>query len=337
MIRLLVLVIISFFGLAPAFADLLIFPNGDRLTGQFLGSENGTLRFQSVHFGEITVPQSEVELILEEAPPALPTTPVAKQTQVGPIAPIGPEKTQEDPLGRFIPTWVRDFFRYTKLPEPWKGEFELGFLWQRGERHRDDIFVRLAVEREGKKTEIRAQASYEYGTLENSAGETERNRDRLEGDLRYRYNLDPTLFVQSNTRYQQLPLRGIQREGEQSVGFGWRYLDGPRLRGTLTPALSGRYRELSDATEDELALFTTLFQDFRLKLNSRLTLAQEFAFSLDPVETSSYSVDFETRLESHLTDRLTLNLRWVYDFDTDVVAGVDREQHRASLTFGYDF
>lgn len=66
-------------GLHPfeVFADLLIFENGDRLSGQFREQTDGRLLFESAVLGLIWVEASEVELIRETASSSLPVSPIA--------------------------------------------------------------------------------------------------------------------------------------------------------------------------------------------------------------------------------------------------------------------
>src|SRR5690606_8279270 len=91
-------------------------------------------------------------------------------------------------------------------------------------------------------------------------GTTLRWQDRKRGLYRYRYALTDRSFLQAATRYHSETTQGIYHELDQTIGLGYTYLDSERWKGSATPSVGVRYRDVVDGEVGWVAIMS-LFQD----------------------------------------------------------------------------
>ena len=291
--------------------------------------ENGDLvRFQSDLFGEISFPVS-IATIVRDAKSDL--VDVSNADLTGPEASSkAPESADEALNAGFLSRLSRSVSM-----ENWESNLTLGYTLQNGARNRENIAVRFETERTGSKNGIRIDSRYDYGTQTND-GITKINSDRYSTAVRWRRDLATRLFFQSDTRYLKDQVKDIDDEFEQSIGLGWRALDERGLKASLTPSLTIRAQDIREI-EKEISYLTTLFQDFTYKFGNRYTVYEETRYSVDPADSSAYTIDTLVKLQAELSEKINLNLRYEFDFDNQLAPGVGKAQEKVFLGLGYAF
>lgn len=334
--------------LCIARADTLEFKNGDRLTGKLINEENGQIYFNSDLLGKIYIKAAIVANVKMEDSPAVVDieTPTDVDSEEPAEAKIGKEselpKTEiakqkkalkKGPL-RHIPGI--GFLAEHRPLKKWNSDLKAGFGWQTGERDKVDVSVRFESIYKTEKSDFRLNARYTYGNQKGSDGTLEKNSDRYETSLRYRRDRSDRLFIQSNSRYLKDLIKNIDGEYEQSIGFGWKYLDKVKIQGSITPSITAQYQQIDNLSKG-WDFLTTLFQDFQIKISDKFTFYEETVFSVDPGDTHLFTIDFISKIEARFTKALHADLRWEVDFDNNIAPGVDKSQKRVLLAFGYKF
>ena len=332
-------------------ADTLVFNNGDRLTGKISKEEMGKIFFHSDLLGDMQIDASKVSLITRSEMPAV--AEVEEQTvtetsidhrsklsEAG-EAPVKSEtksaKTKKTSIKSSLLRFPGIGFLVEHRPlNKWDSDLKAGFGWQAGERDKVDITMRFVSTYDRKKSHYRIKARYTYGFQKDNGGEKVKNSDRYEAELRYRYTKSNRFFFQINSRYIKDLIKNIDGEFEQSFGVGWKYLNGEKLLGSITPSLTGQYQKIS-SVEEGWDFLTTLFQDFRFKLSDNFSFYEEIVLSVDPTDTNLFTVDFLSKIEVRLSKTMNVDLRWEIDFDNNIASGVDKSQKRVLLAFGYKF
>lgn len=105
---------------------------------------------------------------------------------------------------------------------------------------------------------------------------------------------------------------------------------------TFTPALSARYENIPTINRD-WKLLGSLFQDVRYKITDHITFYQESDISINPDTSRSLNIQFLTRLQAQISNRLVANLRHEIDFDDKLPVGVDKTQERIIHGLGFKF
>lgn len=349
----------------PASLDAaqLILRNGDRITGEVVSRENGRITFRSPLLGDITV--AEVDAAIDELagnqeddnntamseslaglPPTQPTPeptvtkPASTAAATPPPAiahtpnapPPGAPKASSPP-----PTDPARVASAQPARPSWKGKVEFGFKQQSGRNDRVDFDVRADAERKLGLNSYRGNGRILYGKANDRI-----ISDRQEASFRWRRDFSKTVFSQSLTSYNSDVVKLIEHNYEQNFGFGYRLLDRKAHIINAGLGLTGQYRETTNALTDGFIL-GELFEDYTYKINGRFTLLQDFLAQVSTKaspnnpDAQNYKLRFNAALQGRVTTKLSLNLRFEYDFDNSVANRSARTDQRISSSLGYAF
>ncbi len=348
---------LSAFGAAPSTQSEheLRFANGDRLTGILVKETETHLVFQNANIGQITVPKTAAKIVAAASQESN-NPPV--ETLVG-IAPINDSKQQTPP-----PTAKSDgkspqhpdsdqAAKIAKLVDapkdkPWSGKVEFGLRQQQGRRDLLTFDLRGSAEKDIGDDSLRATARLLYGEQDGRI-----NNDRYDGNFQWRREMGERTFAQSLTSYFQDDLKDIKRNWEQNLGAGYRLYAKEGHVVNLGAGLTGQYREATRAESGFYAL-AEIFQDYTYRINKRMTVRQDMQFQYSPdggtrfltvknqpastlKEATNYKVRLNSMLQGNLTQKLSLNLRFEFEYDNAVSDKSARTDQRITSSLGYAF
>jgi putative salt-induced outer membrane protein YdiY len=297
-------------------ADTWVLANGDRLTGELVGETPAYIEVQHPQLGRLKLPRTALQ------------APVAANP--------GGKGATKPPAAKEVPAGLKPEV------ENWKRQLDVGYSQQSGAKERQDLSVRVQVDgKEGANT-FRGTAR-----LLQSDTDGVTVTARREGDFRWRYDINKRLFAQTLTTYAADEVRQIDLSLEQQLGGGYRVIDGARHKANVGLGAVVQYLERV-STEAQTALLASFFQDYAYQLNSRLKLMQESSFMFSDTGTlsvksglvnapseGSYRLKFISGLQSKVTDRMSLNVRFEYDYDRSILDATLRADQRLTTSLGY--
>ena len=295
--------------------------NGDRLTGELISEDPQFIVVQHPQLGRLQVPRTALQLPAEAG---------QKSGEAKAAVPQG-SATVAKPVT--VP----------KVP-PWKRLLEVGYAQQSGAAESQNLLIRAEVDgRKGART-FRAT-----GRLLQAEANGKTVTDRLEGDVRWRYDVSKRLFAQALTTYAEDRVRKIDLSLEQQFGGGYRILDAANHKANIGLGAVVQYLQ-REAMGEQTSLLGSLFQDYAYQWGSRLKLMQEANFMVSNMGSlnvksglinapagGSYRVKFNTGLQSKVTDSMSLNLRFEYDYDRSVLQETLRADQRLTTSLGYNW
>lgn len=335
--------------------QVLRFPNGDRLSGELVKETETHFIFKNATIGEVTVPKTSVT-IASEPSREFQNPPV--ESLVG-ITPIQDSRDQTPPAkakptGK--PSPKSDSSSAEKLPqtldapknETWNGKIEFGLRQQQGRRDLLTFDLRGSAEKEMGDDSLRAKARLLYGEQDGRI-----NNDRYDGSFQWRRQIGERTFAQSLSSYFQDDLKDIKRNWEQNLGAGYRLYKKEGHVVNLGAGLTGQYREATRAESGFYAL-AEIFQDYTYRINKRMTVRQDMRYQYSPdggtrfltvknqpastlEEAINYKVRFNSVLQGRLTQKLSLNLRFEFEYDNAVSDKSARTDQRITSSLGYAF
>jgi putative salt-induced outer membrane protein YdiY len=358
-------------------AAQLVLRNGDRVTGEVLSRENGRILFRSALLGDISVAEEDAAIDelagsaetanqqmadslagLPPTPPAeepAPAKPAVESKAADPAAPKASQSTAtvaatappaasptpppaaQKPAAKPAASVAKADSSAKPSRPSWKGKIEFGFKQQSGRSDRVDYDIRADAQRSLGPNSYRANTRVLYGKLNGRL-----ISDRQEASFRWRRDFSKTVFSQSLTTYYSDVVKSIDHNYEQNVGFGYRLLDLPAHIVNAGLGLTGQYRESTSATTQGYIL-GEFFEDYTYKINGRFTLMQDFlaqwtskSASTNP-KTQNYKLRFNTALQGRVTSRLSMNVRFEYEFDNAIANRSARTDQRISSSLGYAF
>jgi Protein of unknown function, DUF481 len=353
----------------------LLMKNGDRLTGMVIKREAGKIYFRSDLLGDIVAPAYEVTIV--EVPPprpaqslaGLPPEPAkAPEPAAAPVNP-GPAPGTPTPGGvnRTAPVvaapnrgpwwwpgwpswpWVtRPLYILRPVITKWTGKLEFGYGNELTSVRTVTTTVRAQADRNVGPDEVQFKGLYLYGST-NSIPTT----DQDEFDFRWRHNLDDRWFTQALTSYSSDKIRLINTDFEQTADLGYKILTDAHQ--TLDIG-GGAMLQYFDATGVEKGsdYLGNAFQDYTYKINGRYTFLEDAAVQYSPerrgrngvvatvgtpinTRSQNYDYKFHATLQGKVTDRLSLNLHFEYEYNNAVLDPHARADQHFITTLGYGF
>ena len=287
--------------------------NGDVLRGRLI-SEGDVVLIEHAILGDVEIPKRSVRSIIR---------PNENRNEGDP-----PEEPENEESQASKP-WKKDFLRAISFAN-WSRQIEFGMNLQSGRRDKFDYNARFNVRRRIEKNDFRFEARRYFG--ESDQGKTS---DRLYSNFRWRRDLSPGVFYQTDTLYSSDAIKEIDVNLEQTLGLGYRLLNQKTLKVSTGAGLSGRYRE-DNVDNGNTNYLLDVFQDLDYRLGSRLRLTQEFRIALPPDERSEYEYEFQAGIVSKVTDSLHLSIRYQLEYDRSLPED-RREDQRIVSSVGIDF
>lgn len=312
------------------------FRNGDRLSGVLVGRENGHILFRSAVLGEIRVDAREA-VVVEK-----PDTPVESLAGLPPAETMAPPA----PVARVFSAKASNS---VKPPDsPWKGKLEFGFQQQSGRSDTTQLSIRGDAEKKAGDDTLRLEARALYSEQYEAT-----TSDRYDALFRWRHELSPKIFGQLQSSYTKDRVKRIDHNVEQNVGVGYRVLQRERHQGSVGVGATAQYRD-ADGVESGMTYLGEVFQDYVYKLNGRLTFTQGGSIVYSPDERTRYAVSgstvypmdegatnyrlrFNAALQGNVTEKVSLNLRFEYEFDNAILDPKAKTDQRITTSVGYGF
>lgn len=327
--RWLILAAVAACAASSAGATQLRLKNGDVLTGDFVGRKDGKIVFHSPLFGQLSV--EEKEAVVVEAP----------ETPVESLVGIPPEKSSPPAKS---PSASKRTAAAKPKKNPWRGQLEFGFQQQDGRNDVEQLSLRGEAEKKAAKDVFRIEGKALYNRQNQKT-----TADRYDAAFRYRHDLSDRLFGQSRTSYSKDRVKLVYDNVEENVGLGYRFIDGSRHIANVGSGLTAQYRDAEGFANSTAYLFE-FFQDYTYKLTGRITLVQDSNLAYAPQtqqrvtvaggpadEAANYRLRYNTALRGKVSERVSLNLRFEYEFDNAIADPRAKVSQRVTSSVGYGF
>jgi len=345
----------------PLAAAELHLRNGDRLTGELVNRIDGKIYFRSPLLGDVVVSETDASVIesVEIPVESLTGLPPAKGPTVAQVKP-GSSVTQSPKVIAPAPTpAVAAKTGPASSPQKpaigaspnagrWKAKVELGVQQQSGRQDGLNTSVRADAERERGKNQIKSNLRFLYSELNDRV-----STDRADASVRWRYQLSKRVFAQSVTSFLSDNVKQIDQNYEQNAGFGYALVKRDRHVINVGGGFTGQFRQAVNINQG-FAFLGEVFQDYTYKINGRLTFIQDLLTQYSPAtqdqyilrngtfvptsgEIQNYRIRFNTTLQGKVTEKISMNLRFEYDFDNTISDRDAKVDQRISSSLGYAF
>jgi putative salt-induced outer membrane protein YdiY len=303
----------------------LVLSNGDHVTGHTVKRADGKIYFHSDILGALVVPEESAHVV---------------------DAPGGPAQTPAPPPAHVAPPPEVQVAE-SRRP-PWKGQVEFGYENQESTYRTVNLTLHASLERSVGPNHLLVKGSYLYGI---SAGQP--NVERHDASVRWRHTLSRRTFVQSLTSYGVDKVRLLNHRIEQNLGIGFKVYGSARQTVNVGAGVSGLYLDAA-GTEPGFGYLGNVFQDYTFRINGQYTLVQDASVQYSPEtpggsvyvagsktflyrSTQDHVVGLHSTLRQRITDRLSLNLRLGYEYDSAIPNPAARGDERITTTLGVNF
>jgi putative salt-induced outer membrane protein YdiY len=302
------------FFITSAWADQITLKNGDRVTGEIVKKEGGTLTLKSTFMGTITVPWDQVSEVKSEAPltVVLPggTVQETLATTEGKVQLHG--RPEAVPLGDIVALrGTAEQKAYERLLHPglgqlWAGTATLGFAGSSGNARTLSFTTGV----NGARVTRTDKMSLYFNAIKASAlvnGKNSETAQALRGGVGYDHNIKKRLFANifndyENDRFQNLDLRFVL-----GGGLGFHAVKTERSQLDLLAGIDFNHSKFSAPfTQDSAEFFWG--DDYSLKLSGATSLVQSFRIFDNLTNTGTYRANFDLGATTKLSKWLNWNV-----------------------------
>jgi hypothetical protein len=333
--------------------DVLIFNNGDQLSGTLQRSVNGSVVFKSDMAGEITVPLSKIKelrthgsfAVLQHgvpvaqsrqtvpAPVVITTETVTVNQQVVPaanVAYIVDAKTFQTDLAHTAAPWAG-----------WTGAVNLGTSFTQATIHGGTITGGIALSRQvpvvpffraRNRTTLNFQENYGVlttpGFVGGTPGDVQAKTSIMHADAERDEYFTRTAYVLANAAFDHNYAQSIDLQQIYGGGFGWTVFNSALHQLDLKGDVHYERQQHFDRRLDQNLIGSTFSEAYRRSLPLKMSLTQTASIAPAWNNLNAYSANGSIVLAAPLFRRLSLNLTTTDSF----INNPDPNYQKNSLT-----
>ena len=319
--------LVGFRGLAAADAPRnthkLELANGEVLVGELMSDDEAVIVFRSQTWGELRVPKGGTHLTVIAAASAEPASQAPGWVKVQPAASSVSATPSSGPVA-------------VKSAQPevkWKKSLEAGYNYQsRGSLvSTTSTYVRAELSRTTPTGLVSLDGRYLYGE-QNSA----RNTDKLDLNFKLREQFRGRLDIRNDLSYGYDYLKELSHEFQDTLGVTYTAFKTPRIYYMIGPGFAVQYAEpkLGDKGVKYLG---DVSHEFFWQIIDRVSFKNTASYLFSPEDIQDYRLRVNSVLSGQITENVSVNLRYEYEFEAIRPVADGRSDHRIFTTLGYTF
>jgi hypothetical protein len=327
-------------------ADEIVFTNGDRLSGRVVQLVGGRLTLNSPFLGKVEIESTAVQTFST-------TRSIEIHTQDGTVlkdvvvkgdpsqfrtagtSPLGPQTFALSDVVALNPP--------PKDAPAWHGSVTAAMEVERGNADTTEADVSVSAVRETEINRMRFDASYEGDRTKNQdTGDSTTTERDLNFLLRYDHFLSKKLYWYGSGEGEKDGVKDLNLRFTGGGGFGYRWFNTEKFKFEADLGISWISENYQDSSLDEDFVASVLNWSLERRLPSllgdRLTLFQRAKswISLEDPEDKLWT-EVTTGIRSDLTAKTFLELKAVFEYDSEPAAGKERRDVDYIFGLGHRF
>jgi hypothetical protein len=249
------------------------------------------------------------------------------------------------------PSWpwvTRPLYILRPVITKWTGKLEFGYGNELTNVRTVSTNLRAEADRNVGPDEVQFKGIYLYAISDHVP-----TTDQDEFDFRWRHNLDEHWFTQALSSYSSDKIRLINADFEQTADLGYKVIADARQTLDIGGGAMVQYFNAT-GVERGSDYLGNAFQDYTYKINGRYTFSEDASVQYSPekrgrngvvadlsspinTESQNYDYKFHATLQGKVSNHLSLNLHFEYEYDNAVLDPHARADQHITTTLGYGF
>jgi putative salt-induced outer membrane protein YdiY len=322
---------------ASAFADELVFKNGDKLTGTITAVEGGKLTINTTMAGTVTVDLTNVQTFSTDAPIAIRTNSGSKLVQTA-KASEEPGKIKTEGGDVAPQTVALTDIKDVNHPAPkWTGSVVINGDLTRGNTHTESVGATATAVQRREDDRISLDAGYAFGRQRDpSTGGNITTTDNWFGQGKYDYFFTPKFYGYGMVRVERDNIANLDLRLSPGVGVGYQWVERPDFNFNTEAGLTWVYESFSDdGTEDHVAARLAYHLD--KKLNDKVSLFHDLEYLPSLEDISDFNVNADGGLRVALSASMFTEFKVEWKHDNTPAPGALKDDLHYVLGIGWNF
>jgi putative salt-induced outer membrane protein YdiY len=323
---------------ACAYADEIVFTNGDRITGRIVQAADGKLVIESDVAGKITVPMSKVATFTTTDPVAVHledgsviNQPLQAAPQ-GQIAPVGGVAA-----GLPVPLASIRAINPPPTAQPWRGSVAAGLLVATGNAESISANVTVDANRRGEDDRITLRGEYFFARQQDTAtNDWTTSVDNWRVNGKYDYFFSPRWYMFFQGRVERDRIADLDLRVSPSIGVGYQWQEGPVWNFHTEAGLAWVYEDYRGADSSDYLAARLAYRYDRV-LREGVTLFNNLEFLPSLEDLSTFIVDTDIGLRINITASMFTEGKVQWRHNSDPAPGAERNDLRYIASVGIEF
>jgi hypothetical protein len=322
----------------PTRADVVLFTNGDQVQGRIVSMVDGELTIDTAIAGRIKAPMSLVstfrtddaaQVVLKDGTTVQQQIQSAQagSVQVGPGGTLVPQDLEVEQISKINPP-----------PEGlWHGKITGSFDINSGNTESQEYDLGLDIARETSQDLLKAWGTYE-GDKAGQGDERVTTKRELHVGTRYQRNFMPRTYWYVQNVIDREAQADLDLRIRLGPGLGRRLVDTEKWKLTGEGGIAWINEEFSsDESDDQSYLAGRVFWEALRRINPRLELFHTGEWFPSLESFKDHLVQIQGGARTRLTQRLSLEGKVIWDYDTTPAEDRERQDVEYLLSLLIDF
>lgn len=324
-----------------AYADELIFKNGDRLTGKIDHVMEDKLVFQSDVAGTLTIDISKIQTFDTEEPVEIHlkdgSVLVQKvaSSEAGKFTIEGTETVKAQDLA------LADISSINPPPKPkpkWTGNVSASFTSTHGNTKTEAISASVNLSKRTEKDRTMLSADYARGKQEDpGTGQQNTTEDWWRSKAKYDYFITKKFYGYLDGRYETDKIAELDRRVIVGGGGGYQWIESEKMNFSTEAGLASLYEKFENNTDSDTQLSAQLGYNFDMKLTKNIKLIHDLTYYPSTEQFSDYYLTSTGEIRAHFTENMFLNFKAILNYDKSPAIGSGTTDTKYLLGVGYSF
>jgi putative salt-induced outer membrane protein YdiY len=321
---------------SSAFADEVIFNNGDRLTGKILNVEGGKMTIDTKLAGEIKVDTKEIKTFISDTPIEIRTKGGEKITAKAAAGDPGTVKVAPATGAAAKTVSVADM-KYVNFSQAWTGDIIAGALFSRGNTFTDNANIAFDLTRRTEQDRWTFGGAYNFGRQRDTAtGDKTTTTDNWYAQGKYDYFLNEKLYAFGSFRYEHDRIADLDRRMTPAFGLGYQWIETPDLYFNTEAGLAYVCEHFEDGDSNSF-IAARLAYHAKKSFNDKVNLFHDLEYYPSLESLDDYLIIADAGLHVGLTPAMFAEYKIEFRYDSTPAQGASRSDLRHIVGVGWKF
>jgi putative salt-induced outer membrane protein YdiY len=325
---------------SAARADIVVFKNGDRLSGKIETVADGKLTLSTESAGMVTIDMAHVDTFSTDAPIKLQLndgTVLSQKVNAsrgGEVELAGSETIKGQPLALSALAAVNP----PEKPKPaWTGNVTGGYVQTTGNSETTNASVDLKLSRRTEDDRTTVSGYYLFGKEKTAGGQEQTSTDKWGVLGKYDYFLTQRFYTFVNASYERDRVANLDARAIGGGGVGYQWFESPEMNFNTDAGLGFMHEQYSNPTRTTNTVVGQLGDHFDRKLTDTLTFLQDLRFYPDLKKPANFKVNASAELRAALTKTIYANFKVIMDHNSEPAAGAKKTDMTYIVGVGVTF
>jgi putative salt-induced outer membrane protein YdiY len=325
-------------GAGVARADVVVFKNGDRLTGTIVAADGGKLTVKTDTAGPVTLDLKDVQSFSSEAPISitLKDGSIIKATKVE-VGDAGKINVSQATLAQQAVA-LDQIDKINPPPVAWTGSVVANGMIANGNTRTDSAGFSMDLTRKTDTDKIAFDAGYQFTRSSSPGQPTVTSADNWFGDAQYDLNITKKFYGYADTRVEKDRINNLDLRLTPGVGVGYNWFATPDFNLSTEGGATWVYENFTNVSSPR--------EDMSLRLNyhidksfqaGKFNIFNDVTYFPSIQNSKNYLVIADAGGKMALTEKMFTELQVLLDFDSNPAPGAVKTNTKFLLGVGWAF